>query len=81
MIAGCAVLSSALFFVVTNFAVWYSGAWYGDDFAGLIKCYAAALPFARNMLAGDLIWSAALFTGLAVLESRAFAAKAVATEG
>jgi hypothetical protein len=33
------------------------------------------------MLAGDLIWSAALFTGLAVLESRAFAAKAVATEG
>lgn len=81
MIAACAVLSSVLFFVVTNFAVWYSGAWYGDNFAGLMKCYAAALPFARNMLAGDLIWSAALFTGLAVLESRAFAVKVVTTEG
>ncbi len=69
VVAGSAALCSAIFFVVTNFAVWASGEWYDRTFAGLVSCYAAAVPFLRNMLAADLLWSGALFMGLAVFES------------
>ncbi|MEI7923027.1 MAG: DUF6580 family putative transport protein [Planctomycetota bacterium] len=79
-IAACAAASSALFFVVTNFAVWSAGGWYADNFAGLMACYAAALPFARNMLAGDLVWSAAMFAGLALMENRSAIAKTAVAE-
>lgn len=69
-VALSATISSAIFFVVTNFAVWYGSGWYPQNSDGLWECYLAALPFFRNMLAADLVWSAALFTGLAFVESR-----------
>jgi len=71
MVGLCAAVSSTVFFLATNFAVWYGGGWYEASVAGLMQCYAAALPFARNMLAADLVWSAALFAGLVVLEHAA----------
>lgn len=70
VIAAFATASSALFFVVTNFAVWAGSSWYPQTWAGLMECYVAALPFARNMLTADLVWCATLFTGLALIESR-----------
>jgi hypothetical protein len=59
---------SLVFFIVTNFAVWItaSEAGYSRDLAGLAECYTLAIPFYRNMLAGDLFWSAALFGTWAV---------------
>ena len=68
-IAGFATASSAVFFVVTNFAVWYGSNWYPPTWDGLMECYFAALPFARNMLTADLVWCATLFMGLSVIES------------
>lgn len=64
--AGC----SLVFFAVTNLAVWVSGEWYARDFQGLVSCYAAALPFLRNMITADLVWSGVLFSALALLETR-----------
>jgi hypothetical protein len=55
--------SSLLFFLVTNLAVWAFGSMYAADAGGLLKCYVAALPFLRNMLAGDLFWGLILFGG------------------
>lgn len=55
--------SSLIFFVVTNFAVWAFSPIYAANVAGLVKCYVAALPFLRNMLAGDLFWGVVLFGG------------------
>jgi hypothetical protein len=52
---------SLIFFVVTNFAVWTFSPLYAPNAAGLVKCYVAALPFLRNMLAGDLFWCLVLF--------------------
>lgn len=37
------------------------GTMYPKDLSGLIACYTAGIPFFRNMLAGDLAYSAALF--------------------
>ena len=52
---------SLLFFLATNFAVWCGADWYRHDLAGLLKCFARALPFLKYTLAGDLLFTAALF--------------------
>ncbi len=52
--------AGALFFVVSNFGVWL-GALYPHTPAGLADCYVAALPFYRNQIVGDLLFTAALF--------------------
>jgi uncharacterized protein DUF6580 len=70
-IAGAAVASSVLFFVLTNFGTWATTAMYPHTVAGLVACYTAAIPFFWNTLAGDLFYTALLFGGFAALE-RAF---------
>jgi hypothetical protein len=58
-----ALASPVTFFVTTNFAVWAFGGMYANDLAGLLHCYVAALPFLRNGVMGDLLWTAVLFGG------------------
>jgi len=54
------LVSSVIFFIVTNFGVWASG-YYGYTFPGLIESYVMAIPFFRNTVAGDLFYVAAMF--------------------
>ncbi len=61
-----AVLPATLFYVVTNFAVWAFQSDYEKTLAGLGKCYLAAVPFYRWMLAGDVFYLAVLLGCLAV---------------
>ena len=63
------VSSSIFFFVVTNFAVWLSSGMYAHTWAGLARSYELALPFFRNTLLSDMIYTAALF-GVYVLVAR-----------
>ena len=65
-----AFASATLFFVVTNFWVWAMSSMYPHSFAGLTMCYVAAIPFYGNQLAGDAVYAAVLFGGLAVAEQR-----------
>jgi len=67
-IGGGAALSAIAFFLLTNFGVWASSGMYPQTFQGLEACYAAALPFFQNSLAGDFFWSAILFGGFALAE-------------
>jgi hypothetical protein len=69
-IAGAALAGSVLFFVLTNFGVWAFSGMYPTNLAGLIACYTAALPFFTNTLMGDVFYTALLFGGFALLESR-----------
>jgi hypothetical protein len=64
--AGAVLASAVTFFVLSNFGMWASG-YYPRTGAGLVECYVAALPFFRNTLASDVIYSAALFGGHALL--------------
>jgi hypothetical protein len=59
-ILGTTILSSILFFAITNFGVWASG-YYGLDLKGLAESYVLAIPFFRNTIAGDLIYVTAMF--------------------
>lgn len=67
-VALAALASSVLFFVVTNFGVWVTGTLYPKSLSGLATAYAAALPFFRNTIVGDLLYVAVLFGGFALLE-------------
>lgn len=62
-VVGFAILSSVVFFLLTNFISWQlAPGLYTRDFNGLIACYTAGLPFFGGTLAGDLFYSAAIFT-------------------
>lgn len=67
-VAGASLVSSVLFFLVTNFGVWLTGTLYPRTWAGLAAAYVAALPFFRNTVLGDLSYVAVLFGGFALLE-------------
>ena len=49
------VISSILFFVITNFAVWTSG-YYGFNLQGLLMCYTMAIPFFINTLLSTMLF-------------------------
>lgn len=59
-IIGGTVLASVLFFLITNFAVWAFGNMYTHSLAGLTQCYTMAIPFFKNTLLGDLLYTGVL---------------------
>jgi hypothetical protein len=61
----CGFVPATAFFLVTNFAVWASKSLYAPTLAGLMDCYAAALPFYRTMLAGDVCFLSLMTAALA----------------
>ena len=65
---GLTLVSSLLFFITTNWAVWQFTTLYPRTFAGLMECYTLALPFLKNSLMGDVLYSGLLF-GLVYLVS------------
>lgn len=69
-VGSATLVSTILFYVVTNFAVWAGSHLYPHTGAGLAYCYLAALPFFRNSLIGDTAFTALLFGGFALLEMR-----------
>lgn len=68
-VAGGAVASSLVFFLVTNFAHWGLTSDYPHTPAGLGACFVAALPFYRWLPVGDVVWSVVVFGGLAAIGS------------
>lgn len=55
------MLSSILFFVVSNFGVWILG--YPKTINGFIECYTLAIPFFTNTLMGDFFYTYFLIYG------------------
>ena len=55
------IVSSLIFFIITNFGVWASGSMYSMDLNGLIICYTAALPFYKGTVLGFIVYSSFLF--------------------
>lgn len=66
-IVGMTLLSSVIFYLVTNFAVWViPHSMYPKTVAGLIDSYIMAIPFFRNSLIGDFLYSGVFFGGYAL---------------
>jgi hypothetical protein len=67
-IGGAAVISSAQFFLISNFGTWVG--YYPHTGAGLTRCFAMALPFYAPTVLSDLLTCGVLF-GLHAWLSRA----------
>lgn len=62
--------ASLVFFLLSNFGVWISGGIYPLNEVGFVSCYAAAIPFFRNTLAGDLVYTFAVFYAFEFAQQR-----------
>ncbi|MDO8451365.1 MAG: hypothetical protein Q7S76_00675 [bacterium] len=61
-IVAVGALSSIIFYLLTNFAVWaIEGSMYPKTVMGLWQSYVMGLPFFRNSLAGDFLYTASFF--------------------
>lgn len=69
-----ALASTAIFFLVTNFASWLDPQMaYANSLSGLVECYVAALPFAKNTLIGNLVFSSLFFGAYHLLTAKSSA--------
>lgn len=69
-IAAASLLSSATFFILTNFQMWVQSPLYSKNLSGLIACYIAAIPFFHYTVLGDLFFAAILFGSYSLLQSK-----------
>jgi hypothetical protein len=60
-VIGAALASSVSFYLLSNFATWASWDLYPKNLSGIMMSYAAGLPFFRHALAGDLVFTTAMF--------------------
>ncbi len=68
IIISASLISSVLFFLVTNFGIWLVGGYYPLTIDGLLTCYIAAIPFFQMTLMGDLFFVGLMFGGFMALE-------------
>lgn len=69
-VTAAAIIASAGFFLFSNFHVWLTGHGAPRTAVTLGETFVAALPFAKNMLLGNLFYSYVLFGGYAFLTRR-----------
>lgn len=74
-VLGTAISASLLFFLISNFGVWLGSSMYPQNFAGLITCYVAGVPFLKGTLIGDLFYTSVLFGVFALLQHNFVALK------
>jgi hypothetical protein len=61
-------LSSLVFFIVSNFGVWFMD--YPHTIEGLIMCYTLAIPFFGYSIVGDLFWGFVIKYSYKLTENR-----------
>ena len=71
-VAGFSIVSSLIFFFLSNSSVWLFESMYAKSFSGWMSCLAAGIPFLKNGLAADLVYSTVFFGGFVLLERFAF---------
>jgi hypothetical protein len=64
------VVSSFLFWLLSNGAVWVFSGMYPLNLSGLAQCYVAAVPFLEKTVLGDLLWTGVLFGGAWLVQRR-----------
>ena len=64
------LVSSVLFFLITNFGSWMMYDLYPKNFNGLLSSYIAGIPFFRGTVMGDLFYNFLLFGAFAAIKWR-----------
>jgi hypothetical protein len=74
-VIGSSIISSIIFFILTNFVVWAEGIWYPLNTQGLITCYIRAIPFFKNELIGTLAFTTFFFASYNFVTKKALSFK------
>jgi hypothetical protein len=69
-IVGASLATAVSFFALSNFAVWSVWEMYPKNLGGLAACYLAGIPFFRNELVSDVLFTAVMFSIPALLQVR-----------
>ncbi len=64
------LLSSVLFFLITNFGTWLAGNLYPKTWVGLQDCFVLAVPFFRPTVLSTILYAAVLFGGYEFMAQR-----------
>jgi hypothetical protein len=72
------LISSTIFFVITNFGVWAVQNMYPKNLSGLVECFTAAIPFFKNSLVGDLVFCGLMFGIFEIIKQTKWLVKAKA---
>jgi hypothetical protein len=67
-VVAASLVSSVIFFVLTNFQMWVQSPLYAKNVTGLIACYVAAIPFFHHTVIGDLSFVGVLFGLFAAIQ-------------
>jgi hypothetical protein len=68
-VASTSIVSSTLFYIITNFGVWAMG-WYPQNAKGLFDCYIMGLPFLRTFSIATLVYTVVFFGAYEVIARR-----------
>jgi len=73
VVAGFSILSTIIFFLLSNSSVWLlsAGITYPKTFAGWMSCLAAGIPFLKNDLVTNLLYTGVFFGGYVLLQKYA----------
>lgn len=64
------LISSVLFYLITNAACFYNNYLYPQTIEGFILCMSAGIPFLKWSLLGDLFYSSVLFGSFELLKNK-----------
>ena len=56
------VIGVIIFYLISNFGVWFLGKNYEENIQGLINCYIAGLPFLKNSLISTIFYTYLTFS-------------------
>ncbi|MBK6274281.1 MAG: hypothetical protein IPF58_06020 [Saprospirales bacterium] len=68
-VGGFAMVSSLLFFIISNFGVWIVGTLYERNLAGLVNCFDMAIPFYKYTFLGDVVYTLLFFVVFNVIKN------------
>tara|TARA_S200000501_G_scaffold378614_1_gene442249 strand:+ start:7101 stop:7661 length:561 start_codon:yes stop_codon:yes gene_type:complete len=71
-VALASISGSTIFYLISNFGVWFASPIYAKSLSGLFLCYSMALPFYGSSLAGDLTYSALFFGAYQLAISKSY---------
>ena len=59
-----------IFFLITNFAVWYGSGMYECNISGLMTCYLMGLPFVQNTFISSILYGMGAFLIYDIINKR-----------
>ena len=68
----CSLTGSLIFFIFSNFGVWFLGNLYEKSLTGLVECYILAIPFFLNTLLSTIFFSYSSFIFFNIFEKKLF---------